>query len=399
MKKNLVNALITGALISTMAATPVFATPSVDDIKEDKTKVEGEVSDLQTQLTTTLGKIDKLESDIDAKQKEVEEANIALEESLYQQDEQYDAMKVRIKYMYEEGGTNFLEILLESESFSDFINKAEYVTKVHTYDRKKLNEYIETTKEVEDLKSSLEEEVSTIQEDQASLETEKESLNNTISSKETEIAKLDSKLQQAIADQQEQQRREEEQRAQEQQTQPQPQPEAQQPAEDNSTSNNGGGSTNNGGSSNSGGGSSNNGGGSSNSGGGSSSGGSSGGSSIVPPQGQDGAAVVAYARQFIGYPYVYGGNSLTNGTDCSGFTKLIFAQFGVTLGRTDTAQASAGVEIPLSQARAGDLVVYYGHVGIYNGSGGLVHASSPSVGIVEFGNCQYRPIRTVRRVL
>ena len=384
MKKNLVNALVTGVLISTMAVTPVFATPSVDDIKNNKNKVEGEVSDLQTKLTNTLGKIDKLEENIDAKQKEIEEANIALEESLYQQDEQYDSMKVRIKYMYEEGGTNFVEILLESKSFSEFINKAEYVTKVHSYDRKKLNEYIETTKEVEDLKSSLEDEIATIQEDQAALENEKESLNHTISSKETEIAKLDSKLQKDIADQQEQQRREEQQKAEEQQTQPQPQP---QPKPKPQKPSNNGGNNNNGGNSNNGG-SSNNGGGS-----------NGGGSTIVPPQGQDGTAVVAYARQFIGNPYVYGGNSLTNGTDCSGFTKLIFAQFGVTLGRTDAAQASAGIEIPLSQARAGDLIVYYGHVGIYNGTGGLIHASSPSVGIVEFGNCQYRPIRTVRRVL
>ena len=89
---------------------------------------------------------------------------------------------------------------------------------------------------------------------------------------------------------------------------------------------------------------------------------------MVPPQGRDGWAVVAYARQFLGNPYVYGGNSLTDGIDCSGFTQQIYAAFGVSLGRTDTAQASAGVEIPLSQAQAGDLVVYYGPVGLYNGS-------------------------------
>lgn len=67
----------------------------------------------------------------------------------------------------------------------------------------------------------------------------------------------------------------------------------------------------------------------------------------------DGAAVVAYARQFIGNPYVYGGNSLTNGIDCSGFTQQIYAAFGVSLPRADSAQALCGVEIPLSQAKAG----------------------------------------------
>ena len=138
---------------------------------------------------------------------------------------------------------------------------------------------------------------------------------------------------------------------------------------------------------------------SSNSGNNSSNNSSSNNSSYVPPQGRDGAAVVAYARQFIGNPYVYGGNSLTNGIDCSGFTQQIYAAFGVSLPRVDSAQALCGVEIPLSQAKAGDLLCYYGHVGIYNGSGGIIHASSPGVGIVEFSNCQYRTLRCVRRVL
>ena len=114
---------------------------------------------------------------------------------------------------------------------------------------------------------------------------------------------------------------------------------------------------------------------------------------------QTGQAIVDYACQFIGNPYVYGGNSLTNGIDCSGFTQQIYAAFGVSLPRVDSAQALCGVEIPLSQAKAGDLLCYYGHVGIYNGSGGIIHASSPGVGIVEFSNCQYRTLRCVRRVL
>ncbi len=120
---------------------------------------------------------------------------------------------------------------------------------------------------------------------------------------------------------------------------------------------------------------------------------------MIPPQGTDGWAVVAYARQFLGNPYEYGGNSLTNGIDCSGFTQQIYAAFGVSIGRTDTAQATAGVEIPLSQAQAGDLLVYYGHVGIYNGTGGIIHASAPGVGIVEWDSCTYRQLRCVRRVL
>ena len=80
-----------------------------------------------------------------------------------------------------------------------------------------------------------------------------------------------------------------------------------------------------------------------------------------------GNAVVGFASQFVGNPYVYGGNSLTNGIDCCGFTQQIYAAFRVSLPRVDSEQALCGVEIPLSQAKAGDLLCYYGHVGIYNG--------------------------------
>ena len=118
-----------------------------------------------------------------------------------------------------------------------------------------------------------------------------------------------------------------------------------------------------------------------------------------PDNASAGQKIANKGCEYIGNPYVYGGNSLTNGIDCSGFTQQIYAAFGVSLPRVDSAQALCGVEIPLSQAKAGDLLCYYGHVGIYNGSGGIIHASSPGVGIVEFSNCQYRTLRCVRRVL
>ena len=113
--------------------------------------------------------------------------------------------------------------------------------------------------------------------------------------------------------------------------------------------------------------------------------------------------LVEYAKQFVGYPYVYGGNSLTSGTDCSGFTQLIYAKYGITLPRTSRNQASAGVEVPISQIQIGDLVLsgYNGkthHVAIYIGDNKIVQALNSDVGIV-ITNLYHMPITHVRRVL
>jgi len=113
--------------------------------------------------------------------------------------------------------------------------------------------------------------------------------------------------------------------------------------------------------------------------------------------------LVSYAKQFVGYPYVYGGNSLTNGTDCSGFTKLIYAQYGIDLPRVAYDQSFVGYEVPISQIQIGDLVLsgYDGkthHVAIYIGGGQIVHALNSNVGIV-ITDLYIMPITHVRRVL
>lgn len=113
--------------------------------------------------------------------------------------------------------------------------------------------------------------------------------------------------------------------------------------------------------------------------------------------------IVNYALQFVGYPYVYGGNSLTNGTDCSGFTKLIYASYGVYLPRSAPEQARSGVHINLDNIMPGDIVVsgYDGvvcHASIYIGDGKLVHALNSNVGIVVT-SMYIMPIIDVRRVI
>ncbi len=131
----------------------------------------------------------------------------------------------------------------------------------------------------------------------------------------------------------------------------------------------------------------------------SSSGGSSSGSnrSYNAPAGADGGSVAGYASQFIGNPYVYGGSSLTNGTDCSGFVMAVYQAFGVSLPHSSGGMRSVGYEVGQDQMQAGDIVCYSGHVGIYVGGGTLVHASTPETGI-KYSNVGYKTILSVRRI-
>ena len=111
-----------------------------------------------------------------------------------------------------------------------------------------------------------------------------------------------------------------------------------------------------------------------------------------------GKAVADYAVQFVGNPYVYGGSSLTNGTDCSGFVMDVYSNFGVSLPHSSSAQRGKGYDVGgIANAQPGDIVCYSGHVGIYIGNGQIVHASTEKTGI-KISNANYRNILSVRRI-
>ena len=115
------------------------------------------------------------------------------------------------------------------------------------------------------------------------------------------------------------------------------------------------------------------------------------------------ASIVEYAKQFLGNKYVYGGTSLTNGTDCSGFTMSVFAHFGYGLPRTSGSQAAATSSIKSSEAQPGDLFFYsnggrINHVALYIGGGMIIHASNPRSGI-KISNAYYRSPAKIGRFL
>ncbi len=112
-----------------------------------------------------------------------------------------------------------------------------------------------------------------------------------------------------------------------------------------------------------------------------------------------GQQIVNTALQYVGNPYVYGGNSLTGGIDCSGFTQQIYGMFGISLPRTSGSQQGVGYAVSYAEAQPGDLICYSGHVAIYMGGGQIVHASNEITGITVSGNANYRPIVTVRRLV
>ena len=276
-----------------------------------------------------MTQINQIEEDLTAKGEEIIQTTADLAEAEETEKQQYEDMKLRIKYMYEQGNGSAVEALVTSENFSDLVNKAEYVQNVHDYDREKLAEYVATKEQVAELKTSLEEEQKALEEKEAEFTEKQESLNTMITSKEAEIADLDAELQEIAAEAARQQ--EEERRAQEE-------------ANSNNNNNNNGGNSSGG-----------------NKGNGGSSSGSS--SSYVPGD------AVSRAKSALGKPYVWGAVG-PDAFDCSGLVGFCLTG---KYKRTYTSSSFAGLP-EVSDPRPGDVCYRVGHVGIYVGGGQMIHA-------------------------
>ncbi len=331
--------LLTAVVASSLIVTPVMAAPSVDELKDQKAAKQSEVQSLQDELTNLMSKLATLEEELIAKGQEITQAEEDLVVAEEKEKEQYEAMKKRIKFMYEEGDTSALEALVTAENFSELVNKAEYVQNVHNYDREQLQEYVETKQQIADLKATLEEDQKVMESKQAEYEEKETELNTTIESKQAEVANLDAEIQEAA----EKAAREAEERRQREEAERQRQQQAA------TTNNSGNTNTPSTGTS------------TSKPGGSTSSGNVS--SSV------DGGTVVSRAYSQLGKPYVWGASG-PNSFDCSGLVGYCLTGSYTRIGTTMTFMGWTRVSNP----QPGDVVTTATHCGIYIGGGMMIHA-------------------------
>lgn len=461
MKKRIL-CLTLGLMLTISQAVPAGAASRKDQLKQDKAAAqsqlaaqESKINNLEDQKQTLSAEIDQLDSalvnimveieildgELSDKEAQIEQTKADLAVAEENKQKQYEAMKKRIQYLYEKGGDDaWAQMLFQASDFTSLLNQAEYVQQMYDSDRNSLEEFKETVQQVKDLgdqldseKAELEEMNQEYQNRQASMQTQLQEKKATSSDYDAQIAQAQSQAAQytELIRQQNaeiQKIEEEEKKAAEEaarkaaeeaakkaaaeEAAKKAQEEANKKAADEaakkaaeaskkSSSTSGSNTAASSGSSTS---SKNNTSGSSssaatskdNGSSSSSSSGSSGSSVSYNPTGQ---SVVNYACQFVGNPYVWGGTSLTNGADCSGFIMSIYAKFGVSLPHSSGAMVGCGRGVSYSEAMPGDIICYAGHVAIYMGGGQIVHASNAKDGIKISGNAAYRPIVAVRRVL
>ena len=346
----------------------------IDNLENKKEEIEGELDAKNEELVNLMVDVGILEKEIDQNEKQLKQVKKDLKTAQKNEKKQYQAMKKRIKFMYERGDSAVISSLLESKSMADMLNRVEYFNEVYDYDRNLLDNYEKTRKQVEDLKAQVEDE-------KKELETAKDDLKQQQKQLETAMANLRS--QQANADTQIANAKSLASEYQKTITEQNKIIQQQQAAAAAFGRSSGGSSGGSGGTSKP------------------NSNASVPGGNLNPPKTTNvsGSDVVNYAMQFVGKPYVWGGKDPNTGADCSGFTSYVYAHFGISIPSFSGAQRSCGQEVSYANAQAGDLICYAGHVAIYMGGGKIVHAKGTAYGIVGNDNATYKTIITVRRLL
>lgn len=349
----------------------------INSLSDEQDLIQEKIEDLNAEIINTMTSIGMKEDEIAQKESELSEKQVQIEHTQQEyeaakerEEQQRQDMMVRTRLMYENNQTSYLDIFLQGDGLSDMLNRLDFIEKIYQYDKKKLEEYIETKNQVHDLwdqleaeKSQLESDKNKLEEDREALKVQKANLDTMLAKKKQESANYDAEIRKAkqeasvakkLLQQEERQLK---------------QLQAQQNKGNGSNAANGSYTT------------------------------TSYTATIDNASGSElGKKVAKYACQYIGNPYVAGGTSLTGGADCSGFTYRVYKDFGYNLPRTSYEQRSAGTGVSYEEAQPGDLICYDGHVALYIGGGMIVHASTAKTGI-KVSNANYRTILAVRRIV
>lgn len=359
----------------------------INGLKDQQQTTADDIKNKSAKLDEILAAQKKLQTDITSKQAEIEQNQKDLAAAQEKQQEQYDAMKKRIQFMYENSAEdNIWTAIIESNGITDMLNRIEYVSDVYDSDRALMDSYQAAVEQVKEIGTKLDNDMNELTAMQDDYEKQQADVEAAIVALENQKEQYASQIAQA------QQQADNYQNIitaqgkiiQEQEAAAAAAAAAQAAAaRANSSSSS-----------------------SSYDGGGAGKGGSiagdyaaGGGKNPGASTGVSGSSVVSYAMQFVGNPYVWGGNSLTNGVDCSGFVHEVYAHFGISTPRYSQAFKSVGQAVSFDNIQPGDVVVYPGHVAIYAGGGVIVEAQSTKAGITANRSVQCHTILAIRRLV
>ena len=364
---------------------------------------------LEEELVRLLALKDILESDMEELKTQIQEADRDYRQAEEKRQRQYDILKKRIQFLYEEGDITYLDILLKAKNIGDVVSQTEYFRQLYEYDQEIIQRYEKLKQEAAGKKELLEEKQSQLEVMVEESESQQKELEGFIAARQKESSGFALELEAAQARAAQaagevirkteeirilRARQEEERIRQEKERIRQEQESAGQESGAAGREPGGAGREPGGAGREPGGAGQESG----SAGTAQDSAGTAGGRSVKSIGGTEfGRNVADYALQFVGNPYVYGGTSLTGGTDCSGYTQSVYRHFGVSIPRTSGEQAGFGREIPYEDMEPGDLVCYSGHVAMYIGGGRIVHASSRKEGIKVSNDPAYRTIVSIRR--